>query len=199
MKKILSVILAVMMLFGAMSVSASAANGYAYDETTGLLGGYRVNNGFDPDTQLLIVLDFNGCKSFDPVYNCIDSKSGETYTSPVETTGTVVVVASINNDFILPLITPPADYTTNGWYCSTLEQSFVAGINGAVHLTQGMEESVLYFRASTYPSAPEEDTMATILGVLTKVFGAIIGILFYGGSTEAGVALMDKVLGGLDL
>lgn len=199
MKKILSVILAVMMLFGAMSVSASAANGYAYDETTGLLGGYRANNGFVADTNLLIVLDFGDCSSYAEIQNCVNQTTGETYVAPVGTTGKVIVVASKNSEFILPLITPPADYTTNGWYSTTLEQSFVAGKNGAVKLTEGMQETVIYFVANTYPGAPEEDTMATILGVLTKVFGAIIGILFYGGATDAGVALMEKVLGGLSL
>ena len=39
--------------------------------------------------------------------------------------------------------------------------------------------------------------MATILGILIKVFGAIIGIVMYQGDTEAGVALMEKVLGGI--
>lgn len=194
MKKILSVFLAVMMLFGAMSISASAG----VDED-GILGGNRVNNGFDPDNNLLIVLDFGDCTSFVTIENCVDQMTGDLYVADVGVGGKVVVVASKNSEFILPLITPPAGYTTNGWYSPTLEDSFVAGKGSSVKLTEGMQDSVVYFVANTYPSAPEEDTLGNILSILTKVFGAIIGILFYGGSTEAGVALMEKVLGGLDL
>ena len=56
---------------------------------------------------------------------------------------------------------------------------------------------ILTFNARYTAGVAEEDTLGTILGILIKVFGAIIGILMYQGDTEAGAALMEKVLGGI--
>ena len=39
--------------------------------------------------------------------------------------------------------------------------------------------------------------MQKVMKILFSVFGTIIGLLFYAGDTEAGIALMEKVFGGV--
>ena len=46
---------------------------------------------------------------------------------------------------------------------------------------------------------PDEDTLGKILGVMTTIFGALLGIIMFKGDTEAGVAMVQKVLGGISL
>ena len=62
-----------------------------------------------------------------------------------------------------------------------------------------MPGEIILLEAQYYNAAADGDTLGNILGILTKVFGAILGILFYGGDTESGVAMMDKIFSGLEL
>ncbi|MBR5827285.1 MAG: hypothetical protein IKY78_09410 [Clostridia bacterium] len=189
MKKILSVILAVMMLFGTMSIGASAKE----HET------FVVPNSFNATTDVILVLRFGSgtCKDYITVYN----QDIADYEQVTGVGGELVIVGkevAANRQYVLPYVTPAEGNNFNGWYCLADGKAYPAGPTGGFTIpnTPG---KVIILEAQYYPSAAEGDTMGTILGILTKVFGAIIGILFYSGDTEAGVAFMDKVLGGLDL
>lgn len=189
MKKILSVVLAVMMLFGAMSISASAAK---HDN-------FVVPNDFDKTQDVIIVLRFGSgtCKDYITVFN----QEIADYEQVTGVSGELVVVGDsvvANRAYTLPYVTPAEGNNFNGWYCLMDGKSYPAGPTGGFTIPNAPGE-VIILEAQYYPSEAEGDTIGTIIGILTKVFGAIIGILFYGGNTDAGVAMMEKVLGGLEL
>ena len=189
MKKILSVVLAVMMLFGAMSISASAANHE----------GFVVPNDFDKTQDVIIVLRFGSgkCQNYITVYN----QEIADYEQVTGVSGEVVLVGDsyvAGRALELPYVTPAEGNNFNGWFCDRDSKSYPAGPQGGF-VIPNLPGEVIILTASYYPSEGEGDTLGTIIGILTKVFGAIIGILFYGGNTEAGVAMMEKVLGGLEL
>lgn len=189
MKKILSVVLAVMMLFGAMSISASAANHE----------GFVVPNDFDKTQDVIVVLRFGSgkCQNYITVYN----QEIADYEQVTGVSGEVVLVGDsyvAGRALELPYVTPAEGNNFNGWFCDRDGKSYPAGPQGGF-VIPNLPGEVIILTASYYPSEGEGDTIGTIIGILTKVFGAIIGILFYGGNTEAGVAMMEKVLGGLEL
>lgn len=189
MKKILSVVLAVMMLFGAMSISASAANHE----------GFVVPNDFDKTQDVIIVLRFGSgkCQNYITVYN----QEIADYEQVTGVSGEVVLVGDsyvAGRALELPYVTPAEGNNFNGWFCDRDGKSYPAGPQGGF-VIPNLPGEVIILTASYYPSEGEGDTLGTIVAILSKVFGAIIGILFYGGNTEAGVAMMEKVLGGLEL
>ncbi len=189
MKKILSVILAVMMLFGALSIGASAEDEvWVKGETT--------------SKQCVVVFDFNGgtSKVGQNVYN---PEIGDfVYTNNVTGVYTMLPNAAddmIEGDYIaLPSVTPASGWQFIGWYCMKGPDYGVTLSGGTTYfIPKGAAGTVIEFRAAFEPAEVEEDTLTTIMNILIKVFGAIIGILMYGGNTEAGVAMMEKVLGGV--
>ncbi len=198
MKKILSVILAVMMIFGCLSVGASAASKWpdVYHST-----------GIVNDDQAILVFHLNGgtLKGEARVYNATtggwDTVSGynqPTYymlpqTPTAHTVGTIIT---------LPDVVAPAGYAFAGWQYRDAEgllqqPGALANFYIQPWIFTGNQYAMVEFTAVFVPAEAEEDTLATVMSILTKVFGAIIGIVLYGGDTEAGVALMNKVLGGL--
>ena len=189
MKKILSVVLAVMMLLGTVAMGASAEK---YE-------GFVVPGDFDKTQDVILVLRFGSgtAKDYITVYN----QQTASYEQVTGITGEVVLVGDgvvANRAYTLPYVTPAEGNTFNGWYCLADGKPYAAGPTGGFTIPN-LPGEVIILEAQYYPSAPAEDTMATIMAILSKVFGAIIGILFYGGDTEQGVAMMEKVLGGLAL
>lgn len=189
MKKILSVILAVMMLFASMAIGASAET---YE-------GFVVPKDFDATKNVILVLRFGSgtCKDYITVYNQ-DTAAFEQVTG---VGGELVLVgneASANRQYVLPYVSPAEGNNFNGWYCLSDGRSYPAGPTGGFTIPN-MPGEVIILEAQYYPAAAEGDTLGNILGILTKVFGAILGILFYGGDTESGVAMMDKIFSGLDI
>ena len=189
MKKILSVILAVMMLCGTMAISSSALDHE----------GFVVPNDFDKTQDVIIVLRFGSgkCQNYLTVYN----QNTATYEQVTGVTGEFVLVGDnyvAGRPLELPYVTAAEGNNFNGWFCDKDGRSYPAGPQGGFVIPNFPGE-VIVLTASYYPSEGEGDTMGTIIGILTKVFGAILGILLYGGDTEAGVAMMDKILGGLEL
>lgn len=190
MKKILSVFLAMLMLFGALSIGASAVTAQEYAEST------LVN-----EDQVVLVFKFNGGKSYNPlpVYNSVTNGFDS-----AQVEGDYIMIPYNDSDLIvgtnitLPDVTPASGDKFIGWYCEEDGKTYAVAANG-YQIPAYAGKKVITFTAWYKPAEPETDTLATILGILTKVFGAIIGIVLYGGDTEAGVALMNKVLGGLDL
>lgn len=195
MKKILSVVLAVMMIFGALSMGASAVKNY---EVPGTGSTIVVPDEFKPDQHVLLIFNSMDCVIESPLYAYVDGKGGDVQGK----SGIFYVIVSTNDmngfTYRLPKASAPEGYNFNGWECWQDEGSLVSG-GSNYQLPVNTTGAVLNFYANSSLNQSSGDTLGTILGVLTKVFGAIIGILLYGGDTEAGVAMMDKILGGLSL
>lgn len=190
MKKVLSVVLAVIMLFSVMSIGASAA-------TTTDLTGVNGNIG-----DVVLVLRFGEGKSTDylNVYNPDTHRIGLS----ADHTGEVIVVSEellCGYGYALPSVsTPPEEKNFDGWLCNNDGKLYAPGINGTFVIPDvPTTNNVIVLTAQYSTPAEAGDTMETVLNVLVKVFGAIIGILLYGGDTGAGVAMMNKILGGLEL
>ncbi|MGN0468702.1 MAG: hypothetical protein ACI4GY_08275 [Acutalibacteraceae bacterium] len=196
MKKALSVFMAVLMLFAALSVGTSASSSDP-SPWHGELGSGK------PATMEQAVLKFelNGGKLKTGAY-VYDTTTGEfSYQDGI--TGTYVMVPrdeehatmKAGTTVVLPVVTAPAGWEFTGWYCYTDQQSYAA--NCAYKLPADCGGQVIEFGAAYTPAEVEEDTFTKVLGILIKVFGAIIGLIMYAGDTEAGVALMEKILGGV--
>lgn len=200
MKKILSVVLAVMMIFGSFAISASAASEPIWNE-----GSW---NGVIASNQCTIRFDFRGGKPMKslPVY---DSSLGKfVYTTDVP--DPYIMYPTSADDLVAgsSYIWLPNAMLSDGSYLKGWEVQIEYAPDGynqvlasdyMYRIPNGAAGKQITFIAHYNQAVVEEDTLGTILGILTKVFGAIIGILLYGGDTEAGVAMMDKILGGLDL
>lgn len=201
MKKILSVMLAIMMLFGALSISASAAVAPPTE---------KLNELIKNENAVIFVFKFNGgsSKYVLPVYyaDVVDNKgfvdeivSGDYYLLP----GANGLTLTANTSFNLPSVTPPEGKAFVGWDSSIDSQDFTAGARyditseRIVIAHQSLSKGIIYMEAMYEAAEPEEDTMATVLNILIKVFGTIVGILFLDGNSTAGVELLEKVLGGI--
>lgn len=199
MKKILSVMLAIMMLFGALSVSASALTHQQY-----------VNMLPSDKSAVIIVFEFYGgtSKKALPVYNP-DAPNGENFVLTEEVGDTYYMLPGAGGNLLqfgssvkMPSVTPPEGKAFVGWECSTRDNELTAGSTFTItyddiNKAYASDYGVIYMEAIYEAAEPEGDTMATVLGILMKVFGTILGILFLDGSSSAGVELMEKVLGGL--
>lgn len=191
MKKLLAVLLAVITLFSALGLCATAGTYEDYFDGVA-----------DPTTQAILVFDLNGgsLKNDARVYNTVTNKfeimSGKDITGkyimlPYDSTSQTV------GQFVqLPYVTPPSGQDFRGWFCFDDNITHAAGSD--YRIPAGKAGNVIQFYASYIPAEAEEDTFATVLNILVKVFGAIAGILIYNGNTEAGIALFDKILGALD-
>lgn len=205
MKKILSVMLAIMMLFGALSVSASAAavtNDEVikqwYDTSNTTITIY--NKTYVKSDYVIIQLNFNGGTSFVtlPVYDT--TEGGFVYE---KVTGTYLMLPGSSTEYslipgtpvTLPRVTPADGKQFTGWYCENTGDYVVGGKSWVIPQNSG--GTMYTFTAEMLPAEGDEDTLGMILGILMKVFGTIIGILFLDGSSAAGVELMEKMLGGL--
>lgn len=199
MKKILSVMLAIMMLFGALSVSASAVE--ANDLWGKTPGEVTISKG----TNAILSFDYNGGKSYSNMI-CYDAAKGNfieaeasgiylmlpgAYSSQLFTT-----VDSYGTAVKMPIATKDGDMLLY-WYCVETGEQLAADSTWFIPEYERSAQGVFHFTAKYAPAEAEEDTMKTVLGVLTKVFGTIIGILFLDGSSSAGIALIEKLLGGL--
>lgn len=196
MKKALSLFLAILTIFGCLGIGA-AADSYVTspwhgDEGSGKPASYE---------QVVLTFDANGgtFKNALPVYN---SNTGVFDLSEAgKLTGTWAMVpqsagAQVPGYIVtLPVVDSPKGYQFAGWFCYLDGNTY--GANSSFKIPAGTAGTIIEFRAAHIPTEPEEDTMAKVMSVLIKVFGAIIGILMYRGDTEAGVELMEKILGGI--
>ena len=195
MKKALSLFMAVLMMFAAMAVGASAESSVNPSPWHGPEGSGK------PATpeQAVLSFDLNGgtMKNAVAVY---DLNTG-TFTSQTGVTGTWYMVPANANvmkagmQVTLPVVTAPKGYQFDGWYCYNDGQPYAANMSYTIPATGA--GSVIQFRAAYSPAEIEEDSMTKVLSILTKVFGAIIGILLYAGDTEKGIALVEKMLSGI--
>ncbi len=194
MKKILAVLLSVMMLFGALSVGASAID---------------MNDPYIQEAiadGVIIAFNLNGgsIKGFVSEY---DPESPTNFTSTYNYSGSIYYRIPGCDDVIqkpgellpLPRINPPSGYAFNGWYCDATKRTYAGGTSMTIPAT-GYTGKIIEFTADYTRTEPEEDTMAGVVDILVKVFGAILGLLFYSSSdspVEAGMDVMRELLGTL--
>ena len=189
--------LAIMMLFGALSVSASAADGPSYQ-------GKVVNSN-----QTIIHFNFNGGSATNPdqlwVYDALNGFqpgtdiSGSYYMLPQSDDELVAGYSRI----YLPAVKAPSDtQVCAGWQ---LESQFLSdvgmvyGAGGASHwdIPAAAAGKIVKFTAIFTATEGEGDTLQTILGVLTKVFGTILGLFLFDGSSAKGIELVNGLLSNL--
>ena len=204
MKKALSVFLAVLMICGCFAVGASAATtilNQVADDWFGDSAHYAATRD-----QVIISFDTNG-GVFKNDVSVYDRQTG-LRTSTGEVSGVWCMVPATagstemrpGTEVSLPYVTPPADRQFDGWFCYEDGQTYGAGSRWTIPTVIGQQPTagkVIHFRAAYSPAEVEEDTMAKIMGILAKVFGAIIGLLLYKGDTEAGIALVSQMLQGI--
>lgn len=202
MKKVLAVLLSVMMLFGALSFGSSAENAGQYFSGTSPL--------VNPLTQTIVTFDLAGgtLKNSVAVYNSatssyeyVENFNGATYIMLPQNDPDAMKPGTY---ITLPVVSAPTGYQFDGWYCYGVGGDYTQGntyaANSAYRIPEGTAGKIIQFRAAYSPTNPEPDTMETVMNILIKVFGTIIGLLFLGDESnpaEAGMAMMEKLLGSL--
>ena len=212
MKKILSVFLAVLMLFGALSISSSAAStaitapglqqaidkieatygkGSMYNEKTNNDGyvvvSYSIGVGefmedvyaYDVATDKIVLTTTPG----DPYYQ-IPSNPDENYIT--------------YGGYKLPYVRDTEEKQFIQWICSGNQQTYPAG--KVITLSEDMisgTSNCIYFTAEYLTVTPQSDVLETVINVLVKVFGSIIGFIFFGGDPDAGTKFMQDMIGGI--
>lgn len=201
MKKVLSVFLAILMLCGALSIGSSASS----ESDT-----WFSNDGSTPASydQTVIYFDLGiGTLPNAYVYNLTTGA----FESQTDITGSYYMVPrnsklmKAGTPVTLPDLDAPDGQKFIGWYCYGTETGqSVVNVIGQTYpastsftIPEGLQGDVLCFRASFAPIKQEEPTLNKVMGILIKVFGAILGILLYNGDTEAGIAAMEKMFGSL--
>ena len=209
MKKVLSVFLAVLMLFGALSVSSFAEETTAPVVTPPMAyHDWWGEGGPCSKEQAVLAFNLNGgsLKSETQIYN---EETGKfEWKAGKDVTGVYYMVPQDPNTMkggmgvVLPEVIAPSGQQFNGWYCEAcpcetaqVGQTYAAAAVYKLPLNCG--GTLIQFRASYSPATIEEPTIKKVVGILMKVFGTIIGLIAYGGDTKQGSAFMEKVFGGL--
>lgn len=209
MKKVLSVFLAVLMLFGALSVSSFAEETTAPVVTPPMAyHDWWGEGGPCSKEQAVLAFNLNGgsLKAETQVYN---EETGKfEWKAGKDVTGVYYMVPQDPNTMksgmgvVLPEVIAPAGQQFNGWYCEAcpcetaqVGQTYAAAAVYKLPLNCG--GTLIQFRASYSPATIEEPTINKVVGILIKVFGAIIGFIVFDGDTKQGIAFMERVFGGL--
>lgn len=208
MKKALSLFLAVLMIFSCLAISTSAVGTVnPSDLFAGEPGKAAANKN-----QVVIIFNTNGGKirGFVPVWD-----AGEvTYTENVTGLWAMVPTTSdLDSQSMLPTTkvqlpyceAPDANHAFIGWELTAgvpddLNNVYAGSsaytIPSASKISSGTYK-VIQFTACYTQTVVEEDTLTKVIGIVSKVFGAVIGLLMYNGDTAAGVALMNKIFNGI--
>ncbi len=211
MKKLLSVLLAVMMLFGVLAMTAAAENfDMGYHKAASSL---RSEVGLDADASFgkvegdFVLIYFNaGGFTTNSLVGMYDADAGAVVVQnpgfagnfwliPDDVTSTYYIGA--NSRVVLPRMLGNDIQSFEGWRCLGNGQSYVAGQSITITLDMVNDLGVVEFEPIAGYAQPEEDTMDTILGILIKVFGSIIGLLFCNGDVVAGQEMVSGILGGI--
>ena len=215
MKKVLSVILAMLMLCSAFAVPSFAASStepvvfppvgmdwWATDKTGGPI---------TDENQALIVFSLNGgtLKNDEYVYDFNTDKlvytkgsdiSGTYYMVPVDKGAQIAGQSSIQ----LPAVTPMTGKQFDGWYLErysgtvTETSAYPAagssfGANSMFKIPAGTK-LIVYFSASYSSAEQEVPTMTKVMNILFSVFGTIIAVLT-GKTKEEVVATLKEMFG----
>ena len=209
MKKVLSVFLAVLMLFGALSVSSFAEETTAPVVTPPMAyHDWWGEGGPCSKEQAVLAFNLNGgsLKSETQIYN---EETGKfEWKAGKDVTGVYYMVPQDPNTMkggmgvVLPEVIAPSGQQFNGWYCEAcpcetaqVGQTYAAAAVYKLPLNCG--GTLIQFRASYSPATIEEPTINKVVGILIKVFGFIIGFIAFDRDTKQGIAFMEKVFGDL--
>lgn len=200
MKKVLALVLAVMMLFGSMSINASAAiTDYTPSEASKAKYTTLLQTGVINTDQALLAFDVQNGTFFGKV----DVYEGGEFKSKDGVTGVYYMVpnnkASLNSNLIpgryviLPQVTAPANKTFDGWYCYYDDELYSAGskyvIPGNAQVGVSEYGGVIEFVAFYSPAPIEKDIFATIISTLVGLVAGLIAPMI-GMSEEELVALV---------
>lgn len=153
----------------------------------------------DKATQTVLSFDINGGALMNGAYVYDTTTGAFVYTEGI--TGMYYMLPQNQEAqrpgyyITLPYVQAPTNSQFTGWYCYADGKTYSPG--SSWQIPAGSAGTIIEFRAFYAPASVEEDTITKVMNILIKVFGAIIGIVLYSGDTEAGVALMQKVLGGI--
>lgn len=203
MKKILAVLLSVMMIFGTVAFTSSAASSDAID-TNAIMAGYLPNGlVFDVEENVILVFNFKGGKItsdyvFETTATGFEMRTGISDSLIMVTTDGKTLIKE--GDYVgLPFVNEaPGNQVHVGWQVVTAAAlDYLDTPAPARYQIKEGSPSIIIFDAVYRQTEPEEDTMSTIMSVLVKVFGAIIGLIVFTGDMEAGQALVAEMLGGI--
>ena len=199
MKKVLSLVLAALMLLSCMSISVFAED-YPFFGPEGA----DKNN----DAVLKFVLNNGTVKSGQYIY---DRSTGKlNWTDPEDVPDTFYVVPIDNYDGMfevgdyvtLPSVKGPKGWQFVGWQRNSGLQAdadrsiYPAGPN-QYKIQEADRGMVVEFSAVYEQAEAEEDTFAKVFEILTKVFGTIIGLIAYNGNIQKGQDFMNKIFSSL--
>lgn len=203
MKKVLSVFMAILMLCGALSIGSSASSASTQ---------WFSDDGSTPANRDQTVIYFDLGVGTLPNASIYNKATGE-FESQTNITGGYYMVPRTAVEMkagvpvTLPDLDAPDGQKFTGWYCYGTESGRSAAAlnlvgntyapNTAFYIPVGLQSEVLCFRANFAPTKMEEPTLNKVMGILIKVFGAILGILLYQGNTDEGIAAMEKMFGSL--
>jgi len=203
MKKVLSMLLAALMILSCMSVSAFAYEDpfFAIPNEAGELEAGKV----DGNEKVVLHFDMNGgTAKFDQyVYDTDSGHMVFTDKDKVPETYYIVPVDSYANKLgkgtmvSLPSVTPEKGNTFTGWQCTTegYRGQYAAGTD-TYQIPEDAHGIVISFVARYEPAEQETDTFAKVFDILVKVFGTIIGFLVY-QDPETGKAVMKNLFAGI--
>lgn len=210
MKKVLSVFLAVLMLFGALSVGSFAEDGTTTTAPSTPAIGYHDwwgEGGPCTKDQVVIAFKLNGGTLKEDVYVYNEETGKHEIKAGKDVSGTYYMVP-LNKDHMfggdkitLPVVTAPDGKQFNGWEClSCVDSSYVGSTYAAqapFTIPEAARGTLIQMVASYTTAEIKEPTLTKVIGILMKVFGTIIGLIAYEGDTKKGIAFMEKVFGGL--
>jgi hypothetical protein len=212
MKKVLSVFLAALMVFSFMAVTVSATEGTEGDAstttpapTTPYHGAGKANSN-----QAVFCYDLNGgsAKTGLTIYD--ESTGWAMYHEAKDIPQVFYIVPTdisegstmftVNRPVTLPSVTPPQGYSFVGWQRVVEGEGEHGGsyttMMGSYTVKKEDAGTVVQFVAIYEPAAVEEDTFSKVFEILSKIFGAILGVIT-GRGTDAGIATMKNLFGSL--
>ncbi|MBR6314122.1 MAG: hypothetical protein IKR49_05725 [Clostridia bacterium] len=194
MKKVLSVFLAVLMVFSVMAMSASAAVDSPY------FGGEHGAK----ENQCVFMFRLNGgtCKSSQNVYDT--TKGQPVYTNAEDVPQVFVIVPDdermflVDSSVTLPSVKAPKGQSFVGWQrVPAMDGDKDNGTYSTVpggYIVKAVDIGrVVEFRAVYQEAEMEEDTFAKVFEILVKIFGTLIGLIAYQGNVEKGQDFMNKI------
>ena len=203
MKKLLSVLLAALMIFGSLGMSASAlsiggTSGVDYVMPTkaeletalsqnDFILKFINNDGFTFTADQVLYVSGKGFQTVNDKYK------GTFYMLPQNAGDYYFGV----DDIRLPRMAGNEEvYQFMGWTDKNGQQ-YTFAENVKVTMSMADNDGVVTFNPWFVSANTGADTMTMIIGILCKIFGAIYGLLFLGGDTELGVARVQGILGGI--
>lgn len=199
MKKVLSLVLAALMLLSCMSVSV-----FAESPTSSPYFGQ--NGAAENQAVLRFKLGGGTCKTGQRIYDTQNHTSVDT--DPEDIPDTFVLVPTeadmytAGSAVTLPSVKGPKGYNFVGWQRAsgtegTADRRIYSSAPGQYIVSSDDLGKVVDFVAVYEQGEVEEDTFAKVFEILTKIFGTIIGLIAYNGNIQKGQDFMNKIFSSL--